>query len=128
MIKLSSGKITFDLAVFGDIAYNIQPRVVIDKGQAEISVVAVKEGDSYVARIPHGMLLEGIEYPARIEVIVEGRILTPLRDNVMFESFSPAQEIRDAIKSDASGKYTLPRGQLKSIIADVLKESQVKVD
>ena len=113
MITLQTGRLAFDLSIFGGSASTIEPRVVIQRGDVEYSVKAVKEESQWVVTFPRGLLKEEEEVDARIDVLIDGYVFTPFRDKIVLEKFAIP-------KVKLTVDKTVTRTRLQTIISDVI--------
>jgi hypothetical protein len=114
MIKLQTGRLAFDLAIFGGAASTIEPRVVIQHGDIEYSIKAVKEDSQWVANIPRNILKEEEEVDARIDVVIDGQIFTPFKSKIMLEKFT-LPKVKISVDKETT------KGRLQTLISDVIK-------
>ena len=79
-------ELTFDLDIFGTSEKAENVRFVIENKDFEISIPCLREGKEVKVAIPKLKgILESGNYDVRMEVVVDGRIFTPLNESIEFE-------------------------------------------
>lgn len=79
-------ELSFGLSVMGTAAKAENVRFVIEGKEFDISIPCTRNGDDVTVSIPKLKgILESGNYDVRMEVVVDGRIFTPLNESIEFE-------------------------------------------
>ena len=79
-------ELSFDLAIFGTSEQAEQVRFVIEGKDYDISIPCTRNGEDLKVTIPKLKgIVESGSYDVRMEVILDGRIFTPLKESIEFE-------------------------------------------
>lgn len=119
-IKLDeSMKLEFGVSVSGAEG-KPESRFIIEGKDFDILVKANQVGENFIVDVPQLKgILESGEHPTRFEVILDGKLYTPLRENMMF---APAVKIRTESKQLIEAvKITVNRSELSDDLAKKIK-------